>query len=211
MDYKNIIENAMKGTTTIGIICSDGVVVGADSRATMDTFISSTEAVKVNKIDKNLAMTIAGGVGDAEYLVKILRVQNELYKMNENKPFSPTSATSLISLILQENKFTPYYVQLIIAGLNGDVPELYNIDLAGGHTKEPNFTATGSGSLTALGYLEDVYKKEMTTQDGIKAAVRALKIAMKRDSATGNNIRIAVITKSGYKEYSGADVEKLAK
>ncbi|MCL4404910.1 proteasome subunit beta, partial [Candidatus Marsarchaeota archaeon] len=48
----------MKGTTTVGIVCSDGVIVGADSRATMDTFISSTEARKVWMIDDNLAMTI---------------------------------------------------------------------------------------------------------------------------------------------------------
>ncbi len=208
-EYKDIVDSTMKGTTTVAIACADGVVVGADSRATMDTFIASTEAVKVNKIDKNLVMTIAGAVGDAEYLVKIMKVQNELYKMNENKPLSPTSATSLMSLILQENKYMPYYVQLIIAGLNGDVPEIYNLDLAGGYSKEPTFTATGSGSLTALGYLEDVYKKEKTTQEGVKDAVKALKIAMKRDSATGNNIRIAVITKSGYKEYYGAEVDKL--
>ncbi len=210
MDYKNIEDSIKKGTTTVALACVDGVVVGADSRATMDTFIASTEAVKVNKIDKNIAMTIAGSVGDAEYLVKILKVQNELYKMNENKPLSPTSATSLISLILQETKFAPYYVQLIIAGMNGDVPEIYNLDMAGGYTKE-SFTSTGSGSLTALGYLEDVYKKEKTTQEAVKDVIKALKIAMKRDSATGNNIRIAVLTKGSYKEYYGPEVEKLIK
>lgn len=210
MDYKNIEDSIKKGTTTVAVTCADGVVVGADSRATMDTFIASTEAIKVNKIDKNIAMTIAGSVGDAEYLVKILKVQNELYKMNENKPLSPTSATSLISLILQETKFAPYYVQLIIAGMNGDVPEIYNLDMAGGYTKEA-FTSTGSGSLTALGYLEDVYKKEKTTQEAVKDVVKALKIAMKRDSATGNNIRIAVLTKGSYKEYYGSEVEKLIK
>ncbi len=210
MDYKNIEDSIKKGTTTVAVACADGVVVGADSRATMDTFIASTEAVKVNKIDKNIAMTIAGSVGDAEYLVKILKVQNELYKMNENKPLSPTSATSLISLILQETKFAPYYVQLIIAGMNGDVPEIYNLDMAGGYTKE-SFTSTGSGSLTALGYLEDVYKKEKTTQEAVKDVIKALKVAMKRDSATGNNIRIAVLTKGSYKEYYGPEVEKLIK
>ena len=108
MDKNEISAAIKKGTTTVGIVCRDGVVMGADSRATMDTFIASSEAIKVYKIDDGLGMTIAGGVGDAEYLVKFLKVQNEFYKMNEGKPLSPASASSLLSLLLQENKFAPY-------------------------------------------------------------------------------------------------------
>ena len=211
MDYKHFAEMMMKGTTTVGIICSDGIVVGADSRATMDTFISSSEAIKVNRIDENLAMTIAGGVGDAEYLVKMLKVQNELYKMEEHKPLSPSSATSLLSLVLQENKMMPFIVQLIIAGLNNGVPEIYNMDPFGGYTKESKFTSTGSGSPTALGYLEDVYDKNASTQEMLRHAAKAIKMAMKRDSATGDKIILVAITKKGYKEYSGDEIEKLLK
>ena len=77
MDEKDM-KRYMKGTTTVGIVCSDGVVVGADSRATMDTFIASTEARKVWSIDSNLAMTIAGAVGDAQEIIRILKIQNEI-------------------------------------------------------------------------------------------------------------------------------------
>ncbi|MEM0094549.1 MAG: hypothetical protein QXF41_00850 [Candidatus Micrarchaeaceae archaeon] len=208
-DYKEMAEKIMKGTTTIGIVCSDGIVMGADSRATMDTFIASSEAVKIYKIDDNIAMTIAGGVGDAEYLVKFLKMQNELYKMNEGKPLSPNSATSLFHIVLQENKMMPYFVQLILGGIDDKGPELYNIDFFGGYTKEPKFTATGSGSLTALGYLEDAFKPENTVAMSVKIAAKALKIAMKRDSATGDHMKIVAITKEGYKEYSGEDIAKL--
>lgn len=211
MDYKDFAEKVMKGTTTVGVICSDGVVMGADSRATMDTFIASSEAIKVNKIDENLGLTIAGGVGDAEYITKLLKAQNELYKMDEGRPLSPKSATSLLSLILQENKYMPYIVQLIVGGVNREGPEIYNLDPFGGYTKESKFTATGSGSPVALGYLEDVYSKNTSTQDMVKHAVKALKIAMKRDSATGDHINIVAITKNGYKEYSQEEIEKVAK
>ncbi|MEM3841433.1 MAG: hypothetical protein QXN59_01935 [Candidatus Micrarchaeaceae archaeon] len=204
----DLYKEFMKGTTTIGIICSDGVVIGADSRATMDTFIASTEARKVWKIDENLGMTIAGGVGDAEALIRIIKAQNEIYKMNEGKPLSPKAATSLLSIILQDNKMVPFYVQLIVAGVDGNKGELYNLDPLGGYTSESKFTATGSGSITALGYLENVYFEGMTIKDGIKAVHKALTTAMKRDSATGNNILIAAITKSGYTEYSDKDLEK---
>ena len=111
---KEFYEKIKSGTTTIGIICKDGVVMAADARATMDTFISSSEAVKVYCLNDNLGMTIAGGVGDAEYLVKLIKMQNELYRMSENKQLSPTSATSILSLILQENKMMPFMVQLLL-------------------------------------------------------------------------------------------------
>ncbi len=209
MDNKDFYEAIKKGTTTIGIVCSDGVAIGADYRATMDTFIASSEAVKIYRINDGLGMTIAGGVGDAEYLVKLLKVQNELYSMDEGKPLSPTSATSLLSLIMQENKMMPFYVQLILAGLNRGNPEIFNIDPLGGYTKESRFTATGSGSLTALGYIESIYMPEMTTQDAVRHVVKGLKIAMKRDSATGDGTRIITITKKGYKEYTKDEIEKL--
>jgi proteasome beta subunit len=202
------VKRYMKGTTTVGIVCTDGVVIGADSRATMDTFIASTEARKVWKIDDNLGMTIAGLVGDAQELIRILKIQNEIYKMNENRALSPRSAATLLSVILQENKMLPFYVQLIVGGVDGEGGQLYNLDAAGGYSEETKFTSTGSGSLTALGYLEDMYKPGMTTKEAIRGAYRALSIAMKRDSATGNTITIAAITKSGYEEYTGKELER---
>lgn len=208
---KEFYEKIKSGTTTIGIICKDGVVMAADARATMDTFISSSEAVKVYCLNDNLGMTIAGGVGDAEYLVKLIKMQNELYRMSENKQLSPTSATSILSLILQENKMMPFMVQLLLGGLNNGKPEIYNIDPVGGSTKESRFTSTGSGSLTALGYLEGVYDPSMEVQEAAKHAAYCLRIAMKRDSATGDGTRIVSITKKGFKEYTKEEIEKLLK
>ncbi|MDE1850977.1 MAG: proteasome subunit beta [Candidatus Micrarchaeota archaeon] len=211
MDYKDYSEKILKGTTTVGIVCSDGILLGADSRASADTFLASSEAVKVNRIDEGLGMTIAGGVGDAQYIVKMLRAQNELFKMNEGRPLSPTAATSLLSLVLQENKMMPFFVQLLLGGMNNGTPELFSLDLMGGYIAESKFTSTGSGSPVALGYLEDVYRPGKTAQEMSKHAVKALKIAMKRDTATGDRIHVIAITKSGYKEYSKEEVEEMAK
>ncbi|MGC8699890.1 MAG: proteasome subunit beta [Candidatus Micrarchaeia archaeon] len=211
MDYREIAEKAMKGTTTIGIICSDGIVMGADSRATMDTFIASSEAIKIYKINEKLGLTVAGDVGSAEYLAKLLKAQNDAYKMDEGVPLNPTSATSILHIILQDNKMFPFLVQLLVGGFNKDVPELYSLDPLGGYIKESKFTSTGSGSLTALGFLEDAYKKDITTQEASKVVAKALKIAMKRDSATGDRINIVTITKNGYKELSSEEIEKLLK
>ncbi len=206
---QELYKKALKGTTTVGIVCSDGVVLGADSRATMDTFIASTEARKIWKIDNNLAITIAGGVGDAQGLIRMLKAHAEIYKMNEARSISPKAAMSLLSIILQENKMMPFWVQLIVGGLDFDTPQLYSLDMMGGFSEEPKFTSTGSGSLTALGYIEEAYRPGMSTKEAVKLVARALSIAMKRDSATGDHINVAIISKSGYVEYKDKDVEKL--
>lgn len=112
---KNEIGKYVKGTTTIGIVCSDGIVIGADTRATAGDFIASSETKKVWKIDNNFGLAIAGLVGDAQELVRIMKAHNEIYKMNENRPMSPRSAASLLSIILQQSKMMPYYVQLILS------------------------------------------------------------------------------------------------
>jgi proteasome beta subunit len=206
---KNEMEKFMKGTTTVGMVCSDGVVIGADTRATMGAFIANQDVRKVFRIDSTLGLTVAGGVGDAQELIRIVKAQNEIYKMNENRSMSPKSAASLLSIILQQNKMYPFYVQLLVAGVDGEEPQIYNIDPLGGYTEETKFTVTGSGSEVAIGYLEDSYKKGVTTKDAVKNVARALAIAIRRNAATGDGMIIAVITKSGYTEYSGKELEKV--
>ena len=208
---REFYEAIKKGTTTVGIVCSDGVAMGADLRVTMDSFISSSEGIKIYYINDGLAMTIAGGVGDAEYIVKLLKMQDAVYTMDEKKPLTPTSATSLLSLILQENKMFPFLVQLVLGGMNKNAYEIYNIDPVGGYTKESKFTSTGSGSPVALGYIESVYDSSMTAQEAVKHVAKAIQIAIRRDSAVGGSLKIVTITKKGYKEYSKEEIEKLLK
>ena len=207
------MENAdyakhMKGTTTVGLVCSDGVVLGADMRTTMGMFISNSDMRKVYKIDNNLGITIAGGVGDAQELIRIMKAQNEIYKMSENRPLSPKSATSLLSIILQQNKMMPFYVQLLVGGVDSPDAQLYSIDPVGGYAEESAFTVTGSGTEPAVGFLEESYKKGITAKEGVKLAAKALAIAMRRNAATGGGMIITTITKSGYTEYTGKELEK---
>ncbi len=199
----------LKGTTTVGIVCSDGVVVAADTRATMGDYISNSNVRKVFKIDNTLALTIAGGVGDAQDLIRVLKAQNEMYKMNENRSMSPKAAASLLSIILQQNKMFPYYVQLMVAGMDESDPQIYVLDPFGGSTEESTFSVTGSGTELAAGYLEEAYKKSITTKEAVKNAAKAIAVASKRNSATGDGAIVAVITKSGYTEYTGASLEKM--
>ncbi len=212
MDLKQVSDSVRKGTTVVGIVCSDGVVLGADSRATMGDFIASDVTIKLQKINESLGIMYAGVMGYAQYVVKLLKVQSELYTMTEGKPMTPSAAASLLGFILRESISEYAYAGLVVGGLNTTGhPELFNLDPLGGAEKEAKYTSTGIGMASALGYLDSIYSPSLTAQEGVKHAAKALQMAMKRSSGTGGAMRIATITKKGFKEYSKEDVEKLLK
>ncbi|MDE1873790.1 MAG: proteasome subunit beta [Candidatus Micrarchaeota archaeon] len=211
MDLKGISEAIKKGTTTVGIICNDGVVLGADSRGTLGDFISSDAVIKLQKIDDGLGIMYAGVAGYAEYVVKLLRVQSEMYKMQEGHSMSPSAAASLLGFILRESVSEMGYAFLIVGGLNRSEPELISLDAIGSAQKESKYTSIGSGMASALGYLDNAYSGNISVQDGVRHAAKALQVAMKRSSATGGAMRIATITKKGFKELSKDEIEKLLK
>lgn len=211
MDLKGISEAIKKGTTTVGLVCNDGIVLGADSRATLGDFIGSDAAIKLYKIDDGLGVLFAGVAGYAEYVVKLLKVQSEIYKMTEGHPMSPSAAASLLGFILRESVSEMGYAFLIVGGLNKGDPELISLDAIGSAQKEGKYTSIGSGMASALGYLDNAYAGNISVQEGVKHAVKALQVAMKRSSATGGAMRIATITKKGFKEYGKDEVDKLLK
>jgi len=193
-------ENEMHGTTTVGIVCQDGVVLATDSRATMGHMIASINAKKVYRIGGRLAMTIAGSVGDAQQLVKIMSIETKMYKVSREHPMSVKAASNLLANVLRAERYYQYQVQLLLGGYDKTGPRLYSIDAAGGLIEDNNFYSTGSGSPMAYGVLESQYAEGMNCDEGVILVVRALKAAMSRDSASGNTIKVVKITKEEYKE-----------
>jgi proteasome beta subunit len=187
------------GTTTVGIVCNEGVVMAADMRATMGHLIAHTNTDKLFKIDDHIGMTIAGSVGDAQVLVRWLQSEVDLYKLKRGSEMSVKAASTLMANILNQRKFTPFYVQLLIGGVDLEGNHIYSLDAAGGSIPD-KFTTTGSGSVFVYGVLEDHYKDGMSIDEGLDLAVRGISAAMKRDSASGNGMNVASITrKDGFK------------
>ena len=197
----------MKGTTTVGLICSDGIVMAADKRATMGYFIANKDTTKIFEIDSHLGMTVAGSVGDAQALVRLMQAEAKLYRLDKGKPMPVKAATTLLANLLNNYKFMPFYVQLLVGGLDAEA-RIYNLDPVGGVTDE-KFVSTGSGSLTAYGYLEDSYRDEKPIRENLRVAARAISIAIRRDAGTGDAIDLVSIGKEGFRRYSKEEVKKL--
>ncbi|MDK2974569.1 MAG: proteasome beta subunit [Methanofollis sp.] len=195
-----INQEIMKGTTTVGLIFDEGCVLATEKRATMGTMIASKTAKKVYQIADHIGMTIAGGVGDAQSLARLMQVECSLYKVRHGKPISVGAAATLLSNYLQQNRYYPYYVQLLVGGVDRKGPSVYSVDAMGGASKEAEIVSTGSGSPMAYGVLEDRYHPDMKEAEAAELATRALKAAMRRDSASGENISVVVITDDKYEE-----------
>ncbi|HUV82527.1 MAG TPA: proteasome subunit beta, partial [archaeon] len=125
-------DKVYEGTTTIGMVCKEGVVLATESRATMGHFIASKDAKKVYQIDDLIGMTTAGSVGDAQRLVKTMQVESKLYKMRRQENMTVRGSASLLSNILAGNRYYPFMVQLLIGGFDKNGPNIYSLDALGG-------------------------------------------------------------------------------
>lgn len=199
-DY--IGEQIKKGTTTCALTCRDGVVLSADTRASAGFFIADRHVMKIQKVDRHLGMTIAGGVADAQNLVDIMRYNANIYRISNKELMPVKSASRLCSNVLFNQRYFPYYVQIIVAGHDDkEGGQIYNIDLFGSITSE-KFISTGSGSPVAYGYLESEFKEGLSVNDAYKIAIRAIAAAIRRNSGTGDSINAVIIDKDGYRELS---------
>ena len=201
-------QESMKGTTTIGLVFSSGVVLATEKRATMGYMIASKKAKKVYQVADRIGMTTAGGVGDAQQLARILTVECNLYQIRRSRPITVGATATLLSNYLNQNRVFPYYVQLLVGGIDETGPSIYSVDAMGGATKEEEIVSTGSGSPMAYGVLEDRFTPKMSEDQAIDLAIRGLKSAMKRDAGSGEGIHVVVITKEKYEELNEDKLKK---
>lgn len=196
-----------KGTTTVALVSKDGVVLAADTRASMGSAVAHKNAEKVFRISDAVGATGAGSVGDIQNFVNVLRVESNLYRMKTNQALSVKSLATLASRILFGSRVYPYLALFIIGGYD-EKPIAFSLDPFGG-MNEDKYIATGSGMQIAQGVLEDQYTENMPLEEMKKLAVRCIKAAIKRDVATGDGISMAVITKEGYKRLTKEEIEEV--
>ena len=206
--HETIDRLALKGTTTIGVVCKDGVVLSSDTRVTMGYYVAHKKGKKIYKIDDHLAMTIAGVVADAQQIVDLLKVNAKLYKLNNERRMPVSSAARLLANRLFSSRLAPMVTRVLVGGVDDTGSHVFSIDPLGSLTEE-ECVATGSGSPIAYGVLEDRYKEGSTIQDIIPIVVKAVDSAMKRDTASGDSFDVAVIDSKGYRELDDDTKKKI--
>ncbi|NJE05309.1 archaeal proteasome endopeptidase complex subunit beta [Thermococcus sp. M36] len=193
------METKKTGTTTVGIRARDGIILAADTQASLDHMVETLNIKKILPITDRIAITTAGSVGDVQALARMLGAEARYYQFTWGRPLSTRAMANLLSNILNGNKWFPYLVQIIIGGYVEE-PTLANLDPLGGLIFD-DYTATGSGSPFAIAVLEDGFRKGMDIEEAKELAVRAVRTAGKRDVYTGSRkIQVVTITRDGMKE-----------
>lgn len=198
----------LKGTTTIAVVCRDGVILASDTRVTMGFYVAHKHGKKIYKIDDHLAMTVSGTFADAQRTVDILTANAQLYKLNIGRPLPVSSAGRLISNLLFSSRYAPLITQVLIGGLDDTGSHVFLLDPFGSLTEE-KCVATGSGSPIAYGVLEDRYKEDMPAKEILPIIVKAVDSAMKRDAASGDSFNVAIIDEKGYRELTEGEKKQL--
>ncbi|WP_237558853.1 proteasome subunit beta [Candidatus Methanodesulfokora washburnensis] len=204
----DVYEKMLKGTTTVGIKCLDGVVIASDRRASSETFIASKNARKTIKISNRAVATISGLVADGQYLTTILSAISSLYELDQEREMPISSIAKYLALMLRS--YRPYILiaHLIVGGVDRSGPHLFNVDFYGTLTEE-NYIATGSGSPVAISVIEEGYSTEISVEKGKILALNAMLSALSRDSATGDGIDLTVVDERGVKFLERDEIQKM--
>lgn len=200
-----IEEKELKtGTTTVALVCKDGIVLAADKRATFGNLISYKKFEKIISITDKVAVTVAGTVSDVQLLTKLIKAELRLKDIRTGRESSVKEAANLLANMVYNNirklSLIPGISHFLVGGLDHGGFHLYDLAPDGSIVEVDDFVSSGSGSVMAYGVLETLYKKGISVEEGVKLAVKCVNAALQRDSASGDGIDIVTITKEGVKK-----------
>ncbi|KXN74644.1 proteasome-domain-containing protein [Conidiobolus coronatus NRRL 28638] len=188
------LPNATKtGTTIVGIIFKDGVILGADTRATAGTIVSDKNCEKIHYISRNMYCCGAGTAADTEFTTNLISSQLELHRLNTGR--EPRVVTAMTLLKQHLFKYQGHIgAALILGGIDVNGPQLFTIYPHGSTDKLP-YVTMGSGSLAAMSVFENNWKADMTQEEGINLVALAIEAGVFNDLGSGSNVDVCVIKK----------------
>ena len=207
IEDKNIMKT---GTTTVGLLCKDGIVLAADKRATAGYLIANKKFDKIISIADSIAVTVAGTVSDVQLLAKYIKAELKLKEIRTNRGNMVKEAANLLAVMVYNNirklSLIPGISHFVLGGKDDSGFYLYDLSPDGSIAEIDDYVSSGSGSVMAYGVLETLYEKNMPVEEGIKLAAKAVNAAVQRDIASGNGIDIVTITKDGVKKVFSREI-----
>lgn len=194
-------EFRLPGATTIGVVCKDGVVLASEKRVSYGYMVLSKTGKKVFHITDTIGAACAGLVADMQILVREVEAYAKIFELDHGRRIPVRSTAKLMSNLLFRRRLFPYITQTIVGGIDETGPSLYILDPLGSVIPD-DYASVGSGSVIAIGVLEEAYKDGLTIKEGRDVVVRAIKSAIARDVSSGDGVDLLLITKEGTKEES---------
>jgi len=192
------------GTTTLGFVYKNGVVIAVDSRSTQGAYIASQSVKKVIEINPYLLGTMAGGAADCSFWERELGRQCRLYELRHKERISVSAASKILANIVYGYRNYGLSMGTMIAGWDKSGPNLFYVDDDGTRLKGQRFSV-GSGSTYAYGILDSGYKWDMSVEEATELGRRSIYHATHRDAYSGGVVNVYHIEKDGWKKISSQD------
>ena len=201
---KNILKT---GTSLVGIVCKDGVVMAGDRKATLGgQIVAMKNAKKVVQLNGYIVVSGTGVSSDIDMLQKLISAELKLKELRDKRRPTIKEAANLIAMVSYKNmrqpSMVPFIAGTLVAGFdeNGST-HLFSVYPDGAIDEIEDYSASiSSGMPYILGLLERQYKKDMTVKEGTELAIEAIKSSSERDTASGHGVDVFTITKDGIKQ-----------
>ena len=184
----------------MAMVGKDCVGIASDLRFGIQHQTLATDRPKVFSLQPKLYVGLAGLATDVMTIRNLLEFRMNLYKLKEERDMSPQVVTSLLSHLLYEKRFGPYFIEPVIAGLDDKTnqPFLSSMDLIGCvETESKNFVVTGSCTGNLLGMCESLYRPNQSPDELFETLAQTLLAAVDRDSISGWGGIVHIITPEG--------------
>ncbi|KIM19933.1 hypothetical protein M408DRAFT_82810, partial [Serendipita vermifera MAFF 305830] len=205
-DFSNVIRNGFleakgiplpkatsTGTTIVGCLFADGVVLGADTRATSGPIVADKNCEKIHFISENIRCCGAGTAADTEFTTAMISSNMELHALSTGrKPRVVTAMTMLKQLLFRYQGNIG--AALVLGGVDDTGPNLFTVAPHGSTDKLP-YVTMGSGSLAAMAIFETEWVAGLSRDAAIALVSKAVQAGIFNDLGSGSNVDVCIITK----------------
>ncbi|KAI1787515.1 proteasome subunit [Ganoderma leucocontextum] len=182
------------GTTIVGCLFKDGIILGADTRATEGPIVADKNCEKIHYITDNIRCCGAGTAADTEFTTALISSNMELHALSTGrKPRVVTAMTMLKQMLFRYQGHIG--AALVLGGVDTTGPQLFTIHPHGSTDKLP-YVTMGSGSLAAMAMFEAKWQPNMERAEALDLVCAAISAGIFNDLGSGSNVDACVITAS---------------
>ena len=184
------------GAAIVAMAGKECVAIGSDLRFGVQLQTMTTDYKKVFPIHDKLYVGLGGLATDAQTLQQRLHFRHNLYRLREERDIKPSTFGALLSAMLYEKRFGPYFCSPVVAGLESDgTPYICGMDSIGAVETAKDFIVTGTNSESLFGMCESMWKPDLEAEELFEVTAQCLLSGIDRDALAGWGAVIYVITK----------------
>jgi 20S proteasome subunit beta 3 len=187
------------GAAMIAMVGKDCVGIAADRRLGIGLQGVSSQFQKVFEVQPACFVGLAGLATDVQTVVQLLNFRLQNYQLREERTMEPKTVAYLLSQMLYEKRFGPYFIEPIVAGLDPKTnkPFVAGMDLIGATVKDTEFVVSGTCTGNLYGMCEALYQPNLSPDQLFEVLAQSLLSAVDRDALSGWGGVVHIITPEG--------------